>query len=252
MGEYYKMFNKVISNPPYSKNLHLKILREVIKQNPEAEIVSLQPTRWLQDPLAEYKRGSDWKKFEDIRERIESLDIIDGEEATKLFGAAFYSLLGIYHIDSKEHEAFKYEFNPLIYKIINFPCKHFTYDKPKDKPYKMILPATHGHLGKYDWAEITSKNWNVAKSVQASSETNDYVVMTFDTEAEMKNFYDSLFLKLYMWLVKNIKTTASTAQYIKFVPVLPTYSHKWTDFMLYKYFGLTAEEIDTIEKEMKK
>ena len=242
-------FSKIITNPPYDKNLHLKILREAMKHSDE--IVNLSPIRWLQDPLAEYKRGSDWKKFSDIRAKIESLDIIDGEEATRLFGAAFYSSLGIYYIDDKEHEAFKYEFNPLIYKIINFPCKHFTYEEPEDKPYKMILPATHGHLGKYDWAEITSKDWNVAKSVQASSETNGYVIMAFDTEAEMKNFYDSLFLKLYMWLVKNIKTTASTAQYIKFVPVLPTYTHPWTDADLYEYFKLNTDEIKEIENAIR-
>jgi len=60
----------------------------------------------------------------------------------------------------------------------------------------------------------------------------------------MKNFYDSLFLKLYKWLVKNIKTTAATAQYIKFVPVLPDYTHPWTDEMLYEYFDLTKDEIN--------
>ena len=75
--------------------------------------------------------------------------------------------------------------------------------------------------------------------------------MTFDTEAEMKNFYDSLFLKLYKWLVKNIKTTAATAQYIKFVPVLPTYKHKWDDKDLYEYFKLTPEEIKEIECSIK-
>ena len=242
-------FDHIIMNPPYDKNLHLKILKEAIKHSDD--VVNLSPIRWLQDPLAEYKQGTDFKRYEDIRKRVASIEEVSGEEAIKLFGAAFYSSLGIYHIDDKGHEVFKYEFNPLIYKITNFPCKHFTYGKPEDKPYKMVLPATHGHLGKYDWAEITSKEWDVAKNVKASSETNGYVIMSFDTEAEMKNFYDSLFLKLYKWLVKNIKTTAATAQYIKFVPVLPTYTHPWNDEMLYEYFDLTEEEIKEIEKSIK-
>ena len=241
------IFDKIIMNPPYSGNLHLKILSHLISLYSDAEVVNLSPIRWLQDPLAADKQGTDYKKFENIRKRVASIEEVSGEEAIKLFGAAFYSSLGIYHIDGKEHEAFKYEFNPLIYKITNFPCKHFTYDAPEDKPYKMVLPATHGHLGKYDWAEITSKDWEVAKNVKASSETNGYAIMAFDTEAEMKNFYDSLFLKLYKWLVKNIKTTAATAQYIKFVPVLSDYTHPWTDEMRYEYFGLTEEEIKEIE-----
>ena len=242
-------FDHIIMNPPYDKNLHLKILQEAMKHS--NDVVNLSPIRWLQDPLAEYKQGTDYKRYESIRKRIASIEEVSGEEAIKLFGAAFYSSLGIYHIDDKDHEVFKYEFNPLIYKITNYPCKHFTYDAPEDKPYKMVLPATHGHLGKYDWAEITSKDWEVAKNVKASSETNGYVIMAFDTEAEMKNFYDSLFLKLYKWLVKNIKTTAATAQYIKFVPVLSDYTHPWTDEMLYEYFDLTEDEVKEIEQSIK-
>ena len=247
-GKLNMNFDHIIMNPPYDKNLHLKVLSEAMKHSDD--VVNLSPIRWLQDPLAEYKQGTDFKRYEDIRKRIASIEEVSGEEAIKLFGAAFYSSLGIYLIDGKEHDAFKYEFSPLIYKITNFPCKHFTYDAPEDKPYKLVLPATHGHLGKYDWAEITSKEWDVAKNVKASSETNGYVIMAFDTEVEMKNFYDSLFLKLYKWLVKNIKTTAATAQYIKFVPVLPTYTHPWTDEMLYEYFGLTEDEIKEIEQEI--
>lgn len=241
-------FTKIIMNPPYDGNFHLKLVSTAMRLSDD--IINLSPIRWLQDPLAEYKKNSDWNKFEDIREKIASIKEISGEEATKLFGADFYSSLGIYYFDGKKHDAFKYEFNPLIYKIINYPCKHFTYDAPEDKPYKIVLPATHGHLGKYDWAEITSKEWGIAKNVQASSETNEYVIMAFDTESEMKNFYDSLFLKLYKWLVKNIKTTAATAQYIKFVPMLPDYTYKWTDEMLYDFFGLTPEERDEIDKDI--
>ena len=241
-------YDFILMNPPYDKNLHLKILEQSINLlTDDGILVNLSPIRWLQDPLAKYKKSSDWNRFEDVRKRIISIKEVSCEEVTELFSALFYSSLGVYYIDNKEHDAFKYEFNPLIDKIINFPCKHFAYDAPEDKPYKIVFPATHGHPGKYDWAEITSKDWDVAKNVRASSKTNDYVTMTFDTEAELKNFYDSLFLKLYKWLVKNIKTTAATAQYIKFVPVLPTYTHPWTDEQLYEYFNLTPEEVNEVK-----
>lgn len=52
-----KSFYNIIMNPPYSKNLHLKVLDTVIKNNPNAEIANLSPIRWLQDPLAEYKKN---------------------------------------------------------------------------------------------------------------------------------------------------------------------------------------------------
>ena len=41
-------------NPPYSRNLHLKILEAVI---PVADkVVNISPVRWLQDPFAKYKK----------------------------------------------------------------------------------------------------------------------------------------------------------------------------------------------------
>ena len=239
---------KIIMNPPYDGSLHLKILDKVIEAAPSSEIVNLSPIRWLQDPLAERKQGTDFKRFENIRKHISNIEEIDGKEASELFGAAFYSSLGIYYIDGKEHKAFSYSKNPLLEKILDFDCQRFTYDEPEDKLYKMTLPATHGHLGMADWAEITSKDFEVAKKVKGESTTNAYVKVAFDTEAELKSFYDSLFTKFYKWLVSSIKTTAATAQYIKFVPYLGDYTHPWTDEMLYEYFGLTEDEIKEIEK----
>ena len=67
-------FDHVIMNPPYCRNLYLKILNEAI--NHSDDIVNLSPIRWVQDPLAEYKRNSDFKKFNEIREIKESMRMI--------------------------------------------------------------------------------------------------------------------------------------------------------------------------------
>ena len=88
-------FNHIISNPPFGR-LYLKITRETLKYSDDHVVLS--PIRWLQDPLAEYKRGSDWKKFEDVREKIESLYIIKSTDAEKYFGIGLPFELGIYHI----------------------------------------------------------------------------------------------------------------------------------------------------------
>lgn len=60
-------FDKIIMNPPYSKNLHLKILAKTIEhlKDENSECVNLSPIRWLQDPLAKYKKNSDLKRFKD-------------------------------------------------------------------------------------------------------------------------------------------------------------------------------------------
>ena len=89
-------FDHVVMNPPFCRNLHLKILNEAI--NHSDDVVNLSPIRWLQDPLAEYKRNSDWKKFENIRERIESIEIIKVTDAESLFNIDLPFNIGVYHI----------------------------------------------------------------------------------------------------------------------------------------------------------
>ena len=55
-------FDIAIMNPQYDKN-SLKILEAVI---PVADrVVDISPVRWLQDSLAEYKKNSDYKNFEE-------------------------------------------------------------------------------------------------------------------------------------------------------------------------------------------
>ena len=85
--------------------------------------MNLSPIRWLQDPLAEYKKNSDWEKFEDIRKHIESLDVVPMVEATQLFnGAAFSMDLGIYHITKKGGWTSSFA-NSIINKVVEHSNK---------------------------------------------------------------------------------------------------------------------------------
>ena len=38
---------------------------------------------------------------------------------------------------------------------------------------------------------------------------------------------------------------------MEYVPFMPTYTHPWTDEMLYEYFGLNEDEIKEIECSIK-
>ena len=89
-------FDKIIMNPPYDGNLHLKILEQAISLlKDDGNCINLSPIRWLQDPLAEYKKNSSWNKFYDIREKIESLDVVPMKEAIKQFNTDIPTDLGI-------------------------------------------------------------------------------------------------------------------------------------------------------------
>ena len=77
--------------------------------------------------------------------------------------------------------------------------------------------------------------------------TNTNKVLWFKSEDERKNCFNYLtskFMKMYAHFIRVNQRIPW-----QFVPYLD-FSHPWTDEMLYDYFGLTAEEIKTIENEI--
>lgn len=80
-------FDCIIMNPPYQRNLHLKILAEAIKHlKDDGTCVNLSPVRWLQDPLAKYKKNCDLKRFEEsVAKHIESLETFDTNVISQVF-----------------------------------------------------------------------------------------------------------------------------------------------------------------------
>ena len=230
-------------NPPYDKNLHLKILQEAMKHSDD--VVNLSPIRWLQDPLAEYKKNSDWEKFEDVRERIESLDVISAKTATQLFNAGFGTDLGIYKFNNKGGFDLSSLKNSLIVKLIpKFVKNGVIKDAPKDKLIKFTFPEIHGHVGTYDWAEVTSRVWNIANKVEPDGKR---LTISFDTNEECENFYKSLFTNFYKYIIGNMRCNQKVTELFRTLPFMPTYTHLWTDADLYEYFDLTPEEIEEIE-----
>lgn len=246
--EYKHM--KIIMNPPYSGNLHLKILSHLISLYPDAEIVNLSPIRWLQDPLAEYKRGNDWKKFEDIREKIESLEVLPATEAQSIFRAAIWGDLGIYHItnNAKGYEfSFRYKWfiDKVILSMKDNIENHMTPERGKcdfSRPF-IKVSELHGHQGQKDFYDFTSPDIKLAKSTKGGSCSH---TVNFDTDEEADNFFYSLQTNFYKFI--NICVKQSMNVPWVFAPWLGDYTHPWTDEMLYEYFGLTEEEIREIEK----
>lgn len=265
-------FDHIIMNPPYCRNLHLKILNEATCYSDD--IVNLSPIRWLQDPLAEYKKNSDWKKFEDIRKKIESLDVINAKDASDLFSAAFTMNLGVYHItDNGGWDGF--ERNSIIKKVIESGCIGLpvsTY-KSANKRCFALLKGVDGtshiergqrpdgfilrkevHYGKY-FVDGRSTNGKTLEECKASNvmatngNINEWRIIEFDTENEVENFYNFTKTKFVRYVYLNEGTGTLNPQ-PKFLPFMQDYTHEWTDEMLYKHFNLTPEEIAIIESEI--
>lgn len=266
-------FDHIIMNPPYSGSLHLKVLREAMKHSDD--IVNLSPIRWLQDPLAEYKKNSDWMKFENIRAHISSLDVVSANDGGKFFNIDLKVDLGIYHLtkDIKENDdMFR---NSIIDKVISNGSYGIPYSEnsKKEKKYGCLLTLiTGGHDGfnttfsdcsllknektygkwfidgKSEMNGLTLAECKALNKRSVNGDVTKWPFAWFDTEDEVKNFYDFTWTKFFRYCLK--KMTVDVNVHPQFLPFMPTYTHPWTDQMLYDYFGLTAEEIKIIEGEI--
>ena len=77
-------FSVAITNPPYSNSLHLQIMEEVV--NFCDKVVNISPIRWLEDPLARYKKKSDYSKFEEtVSKKLEDVEVLDNKVSNELF-----------------------------------------------------------------------------------------------------------------------------------------------------------------------
>ena len=264
-------FDNIIMNPPYCRNLHLKILNEAI--NHSDDIVNLSPIRWLQDPLVEYKRNSDFKKFTEIRERIENIEIIKVTDAENLFGISLPFNLGVYHL-TKDGGWINTFNNTLLSKMVDRVIstdnvkKHTVIDD-LDGISLLISEFTGGCRGQL---EIETPFMMTRKKTYFTNKINEFTNETyleqrtrvargnvkpkaentnikFNTKEERDNFYNSWNTKTLRWMFNTMKVDIHV--HSQFLPWLGDYTHPWTDADLYKYFNLSDDEIKIIEDEIK-
>lgn len=265
--EYKHM--KIIMNPPFSGNLHLKILSHLIKLYSDAEVVNLSPIDWIMNPAD----NSNMQNFGNMKFDIEYVGLLkDLFESTD---KATYHI-GIYQSGDKTIESQRYDFisydriNIIDYNMEHFIEKlkkcdsvsnHIKSGKLSDK-YCYIVPKLVGNAGgKFDcfiwpkgsrWDRIFYKGLSEGKTPgeykkKLKNVTNytDFDYIEFDTEEEVENFKSTCKTK-FMRFVLGIQSIDANLR-TKLLPWLD-YSHPWTDEMLYKYFGLNEEEIREIEK----
>lgn len=251
-------FDHVVMNPPYSGNLHLKVLQEALRHSDD--IVNLSPIRWLQDPSASYKEHSDFNAFPEIRQRIESIDVITAKDATSSFGATFWNDLAVYHftkeggLDTASFWETTFQCLPAVRRVITEIGIPVYAEKTKpsilscfgigsDRPYWITCPRVHGHIGKSDQFDIVAPDIKWALNVPDKEGKCVY----FETEEEARHFFATLKSKLYRF-IKRVGFF-STANVFTGLPWLEDYTHPWTDTDLYAHFNFTPEEIATIEED---
>ena len=236
----------------------------------EGILVNLSPIRWLQDPLAKYKKNSDWYKFKDVRIHLKDLLVVKADEAETYFSIRQNADLGVYVLDTKNH-CFELNNNASFIrrfeKCMGLPIE--IYDEIKHDFFVHIRRLL-GHTSTfteicrdYWWShgkDIKGDKWNtnLPKAKNFSEDRSMYGV-SFRTEQEAINFYYSTKAIIYRYYVF-LTLTGIDCQF-KYMPWmgdcinprtgLKGYEGEWTDEDFCKYFGITKEERKEIECVMK-
>ena len=262
-----KKFDCIIMNPPYDKNLHLKILEKVI---PVADkVVNISPIRWLQDPLAKHKKSSDYKRYEDtISKMIESLEVVEREKAAEIFNIRQESDLGILMIGRGGFDYVAFSSNPIIEKMLsksdcflsNVMESNISEGwRVKLVDLKPLNAGSNGKKGTAGWYNRyillhQNKSWVYKDGYQAGKHWSAYngtsgckvfteddkmpASIKFDTKVEAENFENSTKTMFYKYLVFSMKMNSHTP--FTGLPFMKGYTQPWSDKRFCEHFGITG------------
>lgn len=266
---------KIIMNPPYKKDLHLKILDAMLQSFPKADIINISPNRWLKDPLAKNKKSSYWNRFPNVRKHILDIYDIPVDEANRYFGIDSFLDLGIYvlrgdtetelnlddywKLDRSKEEVSIYE--KVCLRSLNTSNLHNVVEKNKREGIRVLIGDIAGNRGNLpiykDLSYVVDglkdgKDWTLCKNNGGYEKGLGSAIplsIKFETETEAQNFYDS-YKTGFLRYICDVSVQQQNIQ-LQVLPFLPDYTRPWTDEELYEYFGLTDEEINTIENFFK-
>jgi hypothetical protein len=239
--------------------------------------ITIQPVRWLQDPVWKFKRGDAAKYQSFFDGKIDSIKIVPNEEATRLFNALMSFDLGIFTIKARggnlDYSSVSNTRNGHIFgtttrilQEFNFFKRAKNYDFTQKHFFPLISIVSAGGSGR-GLGTVTELNrrygyfWNglsvgskygdgltPEQSMKANKratlgKVTNWRTIEFDTEHELKNFYDFLGLTAFRFYV--FVTTLDVHVQDKFLPI-PDYDgafkEVWTNERFYGHFGLTEEE----------
>ena len=220
-------------NPPYSGSLHLKILSEAMKHSDD--VVCLHPRNYY-DSLSVYYNNKNFPYTRICWTHLGDFIDIKREEAQDMFGTGFNTL------------------NLIIGKYSNLYNRAEIYtEKDRNlrakmrKLYKEPMSGFDGlrksrkSLGKKPYVIFNQYNTLKPEDYFADESSNVSYGFEFETQSALDNWKSWLLSsKIVRWLMS--KNACG------FIVPQVDYSHPWTDQMLYKYFGLTEDEIVEINK----
>ena len=247
-------FNLIISNPPYTNNLDLKILKTIYELG--EKICFIHPAGWL------YENRIKSNLYNKIRELVKDhfISYDEVKNTNQIFKIGLFTNAFITYIDKN-----KKGMGNKIYDIdVHGNSEIYKSLKKKILKYNISLASKAVYKNK--------KNYEVGFSfIRGNPSSNDFytflqlkneklhygkntkytVKFIFDSENKMLNFKEYLKLKIVRFALslykinQNIvsRKTIINAGATEAVPYMPTYEHKWTDEMVAKELGLTDDEL---------
>ena len=280
-------FDCIVMNPPYVRNLHLKILAEAIKhlKDEKSVCVNLSPCEWLIDTLNEVKKNSAYNAYKTtILDYLENFTLIDAMVGNSLFNIGLMTDLGLYvckkecnAIDASKIKWLKSN-KQLFDKLVNTSTRQFPdvvkYDEARHRvfvPLKLIAnpyrtTAFNVCTSTFQWivdGKLPNGNaWQtgIYKS-KSMNESKQLYGLAFDDEEHAKNFYKSTYTRCFKYanmLVKRFNQNVN----VTFLPWLGDainprtglegYQGEWTEDDFVLYFNITPEEYNIIKQTMEK
>lgn len=257
LGEIGMKFDKVIMNPPYGKTLPLDIISEVftyVDFENDGEVICLQPD--FLDERITWDKNKPFTKYRGVLEpklaEVDEADNLFDMQTDHLLIITKYNKMGGFDYDSRSRVN-KDIFNKTVKKILDGKQANMRESfNQKQHKYYFAFPAMHGGNGRTYWDEICVKDYNEAIKKETTTSNRYYEMqgMSFKTEKERKNFFNSLFTTFFRYWIIQVKTQ-KTFNYAHYLPFMGDYTQPWTNERFYKYFNITEEEQKIIEDTMK-
>lgn len=260
----------IYGNPPYDKDLHLKILNVCFKR--AEETVFLHPARWIQSLTSP-------KELRHFNGHIKSIDLIRDNTRILFCGMDISGDLVITKLapfgkkieDINRFALRSINFDPVVMKslyekVIIPSMKKKTVkdvlfnDTMKDYSVVFSLIGGNGGMDNAKMSKLVTSNQdcvykdNVAEDGRTFQERrsntaqdkNTIEHVRFKTYDEAKNFLESL--KTPFYIAINSISKVDMHVHPDYIPFLEDYSEPWTEERLCNHFGITEPERLELEK----
>jgi len=270
-------FDRIVENPPFNQMIDMDILQKCYTLSDN--IIFVHPSTWLLDEKNKQKKFIKTKEL--VGDSIKEIILFNGNS---IFNIQLFVPCVITHIDKNKvgkeikcidkinnieliynnySEINKYSNNdiyPVLKEKILKKSKNdnlFIYLKNcNDDNFYVNISQIRGHVDlksnimlKNDFYTIVTKDLKVSQEKRKQREKTQ---ASFKNEIEANNFLDYIkttFCRFCLSILKNNQNTYCGE--MEMIPWLD-FTQEWTDDKLFRYFDLTIEEIEFINKNIVK